>query len=53
VLSSLESQNALLIEQGVEQPQRLQILNTQARRQLQSVLTNPGIKPLAGGNLLP
>jgi len=53
VLSSLESQNALLIEQGLEQLQRLQILNTQARRQLQSLLTNPGMKPLAGGKLLP
>jgi len=53
VLSSLKSQNALLIEQGLEQLQRLQILNTQARRQLQSVLTNPGMKPLASGNLLP
>lgn len=52
VLSSLESQNALLIQQGVAAPVRLQILNAQARSQLQSLLTNPSISPLRGGPLL-
>jgi len=52
VLSSLESQNALLIEQGMSPAQRLQVLNTQARRQLESLLTNPSLPPLVGGKLL-
>lgn len=52
VLSSLESQNALLIQQGVAASVRLQILNAQARSQLQSLLTNPSISPLRGGPLL-
>lgn len=52
VLSSLESQNALLIQQGVAASVRLQVLNAQARSQLQSLLTNPSISPLRGGPLL-
>lgn len=52
VLSSLESQNALLIEQQLPQAQRLQMLNNLARAQLQSLLTNPSLAPLQGGPLL-
>ena len=52
VMSSLESQNALLIQQGVAQPQRLQMLNGLARAQLQSLLSNPSLSPLRGGPLL-
>jgi len=52
VLSSLESQNALLIQQHVDAAVRLQILNAQARSQLQSLLTNPSLSPLRGGPLL-
>jgi len=52
VLSSLESQNALLIEQGMSPGERLQTLNAQARRQLESMLTNPSLPPLIGGKLL-
>lgn len=52
VLSSLESQNALLIEQKVPQNQRLQMLNMLARTQLQSLLSNPSMAPLRGGGLL-
>ena len=52
VLSSLESQNALLIEQKVPQSQRLQMLNMLARTQLQSLLTNPSMSNLRGGGLI-
>lgn len=52
VLSSLESQNALLIEQKVPQSQRLQMLNMLARTQLKSLLTNPSMPSLRGGGLL-
>lgn len=52
VMSSLESQNALLIQQKVDQATRLQILNNLARAQLQSLLTNPSLTPLKGGPLL-
>ncbi len=52
VLSSLESQNALLIQQQLPQTQRLQMLNSLARAQLQSLLTNPSLAPLQGGALL-
>lgn len=52
VLSSLESQNALLIEQKVPQSQRLQILNQLARTQLQALLTNPSMQQLRGGGLI-
>lgn len=52
VMSSLESQNALLIEQGMPQHQRLTLLNTKARAQLQSLLSNPSITTLRGGSLL-
>nr|DAN78425.1 MAG TPA: KilA-N domain [Caudoviricetes sp.] len=49
VLSSLESQNALLIQQGVPQPQRTLLLNKQARQQLASLLSNPSMPSLKGG----
>lgn len=52
VMSSLESQNALLIQQGMPQAQRLQMLNGLARAQLQSLLSNPSLPPLRGGPLL-
>jgi len=52
VMSSLESQNALLIQQGVAQARRLQVLNASARAQLESLLTNPSLPPLRGGPLL-
>ena len=52
VMSSLESQNALLIQQGLSQAQRLQTLNGLARAQLQSLLSNPSLPPLRGGPLL-
>ena len=52
VMSSLESQNALLIQQGMPQTQRLQMLNGLARAQLQSLLSNPSLPPLRGGPLL-
>ena len=52
VMSSLESQNALLIQQGMPQAERLQMLNSLARAQLQSLLLNPSLPPLRGGPLL-
>lgn len=52
VLSSLESQNALLIQQQQPQEKRLGMLNRLARVQLQSLLTNPSLSPLQGGPLL-
>jgi len=52
VLSSLESQNALLIQQGVPQAKRLAMLNDLARAQMQSLLTNPSLPPLKSGPLL-
>lgn len=52
VLSSLESQNALMIQQRMDAAVRLQVLNAQARSQLQSLLTNPSLSPLRGGPLL-
>lgn len=52
VLSSLESQNALLIQQGMDSGQRLLLLNELARVQLKSLLTNPSMGQLRGGPLL-
>lgn len=53
VLASLESQNALLIQQKVDQGARLQMLNSLARQQLQSLLDVAAVKRLAGsGNNL-
>lgn len=52
VLSSLESQNALLIAQGMPAPQRFATLNALARAQMQSLLSNPSLPPLRGGPLL-
>lgn len=46
VLASLESQNALLIEQKRPQSERLQLLNELARKQMKSLLTSPSIKKL-------
>lgn len=52
VLTSLESQNALLIQQGKSSMERLKILNSLARMQMQSLLTNPTVKKLADKPLL-
>lgn len=52
VLSSLESQNALMIEQKIPAGQRLVMLNGLARSQMQSLLTNPSMPSLRGGPLL-
>lgn len=52
VMSSLESQNALLIQQQMSPEKRLQTLNALARAQLTSLLENPSIKRLDGGPLL-
>ncbi len=52
VLSSLESQNALLIQQKMSQSDRLVMLNTLARSQLISLLSNPSIKSLENKPLL-
>ena len=46
VLASLESQNALLIQQGYSQPQRLIVLNQLARIQTQSLLGNSTLNKL-------
>ena len=46
VLSNLESINAVLIHQGLTQPQRLQQLNTVAITQMKSLLGNAQIKKL-------
>lgn len=47
VLASLESQNALLIEQGKSHSERLEILNELARKQMKSLIENPSLKKLA------
>lgn len=52
VLSALESQNALLIEQGVSKVERLKKLNDLARKHMQSLLNNPSIKKLQDKPLL-
>jgi hypothetical protein len=52
VMSSLESQNALLIQQKMSQSDRLLMLNTLARSQLTSLLSNPSIKSLESKPLL-
>lgn len=46
VLSSLESQNALLIKQGRPLYERLKELNELARKQMQSLLKSPTIKKI-------
>jgi len=47
VLASLESQNALLIEQGKSHSERLAILNELARKQMKSLIDNPSLKKLS------
>jgi hypothetical protein len=44
VLASLESQNALLIEQGKSQSERVVMLNGLARKQLTALMDNPALK---------
>ncbi|MFA5805711.1 MAG: KilA-N domain-containing protein [Melioribacteraceae bacterium] len=46
VLSNLESLNALLIQQGKKQPERLMQLNQMAIQQIKTLLNNPSIKKL-------
>lgn len=46
VLANLESMNALFIQQGMEAPERLKVLNQQAIQQMKSLLDNPGMKKL-------
>jgi hypothetical protein len=53
VLSSLESQNALLIHQQVPVEKRLVMLNDLARAQLTSLMSNNSVKTLRSGPLLP
>jgi hypothetical protein len=48
VLSNLESINAVLIHQGLEQSVRLMQLNNIAIGQMQSLLGNSAVKRLAG-----
>lgn len=52
VLASLESQNALLIQQKVPQGERLVMLNSLARQQLQSLLESAAVRRLGGGKTL-
>lgn len=52
VLATLESQNALLIEQGVSQKERLTILNRLAIQQMQSLLKSKSLEPLKDKPLL-
>ena len=52
VLASLESQNALLIEQQRSSTERLSILNTLAIKQMRSLVNNPAIKKLSDTPLL-
>jgi len=47
VLASLESQNALLIEQGKSQYERVGILNSLAIRQMKALVDNPSVKKLS------
>jgi len=50
VLSNMESMNAELIKQGVEQTQRLLILNKMAIEQMTSILRSAAVKKLGGKN---
>jgi hypothetical protein len=52
VLTSLESQNALLIEQQKSQSERIVILNRLAINQMKSLVDNPTVKKLANKPLL-
>lgn len=52
VLASLESQNALLIEQGVPQLERLKILNKLAIQQMQSILKSSSLNGLRTTQLI-
>lgn len=47
VLASLESQNALLIEQNKSQQERLVILNNLAIKQMKALVDNPSVKKLS------
>lgn len=52
VMSALEAQNALLIEQEKTQEERLRILNTAAIKQIKAITTNPSIAHLRDKPLL-
>lgn len=45
VLNNLESQNALLIQQGIERAERVRILNKEARRQMEVLAQANTLKP--------
>jgi hypothetical protein len=47
VLSNLESINALFLDQGLSQTERLQKLNQAAIQQMKSLLNSPNIKKLS------
>jgi hypothetical protein len=47
VLANLESNNALLIRSGLQQSERLRILNESAIQQMKSLLGNPAMKKLS------
>lgn len=51
VLASLESQNALLIEQQRTAAERLEILNRLAIQQMQALVDNSAVKKLSDGDL--
>lgn len=46
ILANLESINAVMIREGLSQPERLQKLNDIAISQMKSLLDNPAIKQL-------
>lgn len=52
VLASLESQNALLIQQGMTKPERLVVLNQLAVSQMKSLLDNSSVRQLSKKPLL-
>lgn len=52
ILAGLESQNALLIEQGKSATERLKILNEQAIKQMKALLSSPAMKKLSDKPLL-
>lgn len=52
VLNNLESQNALLIREGIPREKRAIMLNQEAIRQLRTLVDNPSIKTLAPSKLL-
>lgn len=52
VLANIESYNSILIEQGIQQSERLVTLNAEARRQFTSITQAPAVKSLKPPPLL-